>query len=118
MRKSTYLFLYSLKKTNTLFVRYFQFLKTFDLGTGFYFSDTYDLTNSFQTNTVAELNQSIKNEKTYSYCHSEPIKTYNHMFMWNYYSILDFYRILKDKRWIIAFVHGYIEQISRLYNLS
>jgi len=95
--------------------RYFQILKSFDLTAGFYFSDTYDLTNTFQTNVVSMVNlenNSFDTKKSYKFGKCPSISTYNDFFLWNHCNILEFNHLLKNKRWIVPFIYGYIEQIS------
>lgn len=95
--------------------RYLQYLKSFDLSTGFYFSDTYDLTNTFQTNVVSLINDE-KAEfpfRAYNSLPCDPIRTHNEYFMWNYFIIEEFFKLLKNKRWVTCFIYGYIEQISK-----
>ena len=100
--------------------RYLQYLKSFDLSTGFYFSDTYDLCDTFQTNVVALINDKAEGDRTkiYTCSQSEPIKNYNEVFMWNYYIISEFHKLLKNRRWVLGFIHGYVEQISSLYTYT
>ena len=102
------------------FCRYLQYLKTFDLSTGFYFSHTYDLTHTFQSNVVSIINdQSNKQPNaSYSTSKSESIKTFNDIFMWNYDLILDFHKGLKNKRWVIGVMHGFLEQISNFFPIK
>lgn len=74
------------------------------------------MTHTFQSNVVSIINdQSNKPQNaSYSTSKSEPIKTFNDIFMWNYDLILDFYKGLKNKRWVIGIMHGFLEQISNL----
>jgi hypothetical protein len=100
--------------------RYLQYLKSFDLSTGFYFSDTYDLTNTFQTNVVSLINDE-KAEfpfRAYNSLPCDPIRTHNEYFMWNYFIIEEFFKLLKNKRWVTSFIYGFIEQISKHYILK
>lgn len=92
------------------------FKKNFDLGTGFYFSDGYDLTNTFQTNNIFNLNEIDSldsNNQVYKQSKSAQIRTFNEMFLWNYYLISDFHECLKFKKWVKGFMFGYVEQISK-----
>ncbi len=51
-------------------------------------------------------------QKSYLFSQSPPVKTHNEYFMWNYHLIEEFHQVIKNKRWIIPFIYGYIEQIS------
>lgn len=105
----------SLSSTTSKENKYLQYLKSFDLTTGFYFSNTYDLTNTFQTNTVSMVNSESPDylpQKSYLFSECPTIKTHNEYFMWNYHLIEEFHQVIKNKRWIVPFIYGYIEQIK------
>lgn len=102
-------------------------LSEFDLSLGFYFSNSYDLTNPLSKNitknlknTECRLKQSF--EKTLSRefsksfdCHQISfLENYSDFFAWNHNLISDFSKIIVNKRWIMPIIHGYLEQKSIL----
>lgn len=95
--------------------RCLQCLKTFDLTSGFYFSDTYDLTNTFQTNIYAMSNNDpdFFTKRAYTPSNCQPIRNFNECFMWNYYLSKEFSNAIVNPRWIKGFIYGYLEQASK-----
>lgn len=40
--------------------------------------------------------------------HAEDYYPWNEKFQWNYYLIKEFFSLVKDKRWVLPIMHGYI----------
>eukprot|EP01041_Mallomonas_annulata_P005167 gene5167-10329_t len=92
--------------------KYRKILSSLDLTKNFYFSYTYDITNTYQRNSIR--GQKIKNSsntKLQILCHS--------MFVWNSFAmkpLIDLhqrypYEQIND--WILPIIYGYIQQSSR-----
>lgn len=85
--------------------RYLQTFSNLDLSKTFYYSYTYDLTNSLQTNFI--------NSKTQSLAPDDHINSgYNEMFVWNSFLLkpiieASFERIYD---WFQPIIHGFIDQ--------
>jgi hypothetical protein len=71
---------------------------------GFYYSDTYDLSNSLQTNMISKYNEEMNETQM----KSKQKKQY----IWNYNIIKEFKASVNDQRWIKPIIHGFIEQKS------
>lgn len=87
--------------------------------TGFYFSYTYDLTNSLQENILRKIvnrMETVKGDQkvrlTSLKSKEAQTKPWETMFMWNKYLVEDFYELVECKLWVLPFVHGYISQIN------
>lgn len=100
-------------------------LSEFDLSLGFYFSNSYDLTNPLSKNITKNLkNTECKLKKScektlnreYSKSFDCPqisfLENYSDFFAWNHNLISDFSKIIVNKRWIMPIIHGYLEQKS------
>jgi len=72
-----------------------------DLSKNFYFSYSYDITNTLQTN----LTVSPENRK------------WNTRFMWNHHLLEPAFDLEEPKgrsRWVLPLIHGFVDQASKL----
>lgn len=95
---------------NSVEARYIQIFLNIDLNNTFYYSYSYDLTNTLQTNMIRNKRQSLGlNGKT------EPSKVFefNERFMWNK-ALLDPISQSFDKvyDWFQPIIHGFIDQVK------
>ena len=100
--------------------RYVDIFYTLDLALGFYFSYSYDLTQTLQENLVTSLQQSCTVErnrsraKTFASSDEHPnirlqeIYEWKTMYVWNHDMVSSLYGILTDKNWLVPMVHGYV----------
>jgi hypothetical protein len=73
-----------------------------DLSKNFYFSYSYDITNTLQTN----LTVSPENRK------------WNTRFMWNHHLLEPAFDLEEPKgrsRWVLPLIHGFVDQASKLF---
>lgn len=98
-------------------------IESLDFNDGFYFSHVYDLTNSLQRNCVRSHNaQEVAEIKVnesvpsggYNISDDPPLLHFNDTFLWNYKMIFPFAQSLRNPRWIVPVIHGYVEQMSKL----
>ena len=86
--------------------RYLGILSNLDLTKNFYFSYSYNITRTLQSNIVRErnaINQGVCNGS----------HDFNDMFVWNHYLLEPAVRTLKHSYdWCAAVIHGFIEQAS------
>ncbi|CDH60697.1 domain-containing protein [Lichtheimia corymbifera JMRC:FSU:9682] len=87
--------------------RYIATFQNVDMTKNFYFSYTYDLTNSLQVNMTAPGNnnggQSNNNNKT-------PFR-YNDMFVWNQYLLKSGFKDINSQSgWILPLIYGFVDQ--------
>lgn len=101
-------------KSRTYEEKYRNLLFQMNLQLGFYFSYTYDLTNTLQNNMVQNLHDLTKAKKLgdYRMCPGENLGGACPIFMWNYFTLKEFNASILCKKWIIPIVTGYIEQKS------
>ena len=81
-----------------------------DLTKTFYFSYTYDITNTLQTNLLREKLKAVNRSDI-----SIPsgIPSYNEMFMWNKFLLLPlFNNITTVYDWFQCIIHGFIDQVN------
>lgn len=82
---------------NNFMKRYRALFFGMDMTKDFYFSYTYDLTNSLQYNML----------------HHHNLYEYNSMFVWNDYLMREFKEHTSyDSKWILPIIHGYYCQSS------
>lgn len=97
--------------------KYKKILADFDLTLGFYFSVSFDLTNSLAKNFLINMNNSNNENFDMSNLSERReelrIKEYSENFTWNYHLIYSFHLYVDNKRWIMPIIHGYIEQTSK-----
>ncbi|CAF9911227.1 MAG: hypothetical protein GOMPHAMPRED_007350 [Gomphillus americanus] len=85
--------------------RFVGILKNLDLTKSFYFSYTYDVTNTLQKNIGWE-REHVKADSTAS-----PARTLNEMFVWNHYLLQGPAKQLKRAfDWCIPIIHGFVNQ--------
>lgn len=87
--------------------RYLSILHNLDLHRSFYFSYSYNVTQSLQTNTIQSRSdpEAVKNNK--------PYKTMNDMFVWNHHLLNPAVQVLKKPYdWCLPIIHGSIDQSS------
>lgn len=123
---------YNNKQMLSLEEKYMKILKEFDLSLGFYFSNSYDLTNPLSKNITKNLkNSDSKHKKSFEKSSSFKdtnnyksmdqahqilyLESYFDFFAWNHNLISDFNEKIANKRWILPIIHGYLEQKSK-YN--
>lgn len=81
-----------------------------DLTKTFYFSYTYDITNTLQTNIMREKLKAVNRSDI-----SIPtgIPNYNEMFMWNNFLLLPLFNSLNTVYdWFQCVIHGFIDQVN------
>ncbi|KAI7907384.1 SacI homology domain-containing protein [Cokeromyces recurvatus] len=85
--------------------RYVATFQNIDLAKNFYFSYTYDITNSLQNNmTQPPLTTTNKNDDT-------PGLLHNDMFVWNHYLLSSGFKNLNSRSgWILPLIYGFIDQ--------
>lgn len=96
--------------------RYVDTFSRLDLSSNFYFSYTYDLTNSMQRNMEycqsSAVADAIKNKGRDA--NPPPRNTLNPMFTWNYFLLTNGFEDLNATQWALPIVHGFIDQSSKL----
>lgn len=89
------------KKVSSEETKYRAFFQSVDLSEDFYFSFTYDLTNTLQSNMV-EADEKGNN-------------LYQEKFLWNYYPASVFLRSHHNgSHWMVPLIQGFFEQRSKL----
>lgn len=88
--------------------RYMAIFQNIDLAKNFYFSYTYDITNSLQKNlTQPPLASSASPE-----ANDNSLK-HNDMFVWNHYLLSAGFESLDSKSgWILPLIYGFVDQAS------
>lgn len=77
----------------------------------FYFSYTYDLTNTLQVNMSGPGNNDAHGNKI-------PFR-YNDMFVWNQYLLKSGFKDINSQSgWILPLIYGFVDQASKLKRLS
>lgn len=75
----------------------------------FYFSYTYDLTNTLQVNMTRPPYTQLQSDTQ----KTEPNIEYNLMFVWNHYLMkAGFESINTQSSWILPMVYGFVDQAS------
>ena len=90
--------------------RYIQTFKNINLNTTFYFSYSYDLTNSLQTNMIRNKRQSLNmngnTELSYVF-------QFNERFMWNVALLKPAFQTFdKVYDWFQPIIHGFVDQVK------
>ena len=85
--------------------RFVSILHNLDLTRSFYFSYSYDITNTLQRNISWE-RENIQRNST-----EIPRKSYNKMFVWNHFLLQPTSKVLKNiYDWCIPIIHGFVNQ--------
>ena len=94
----------------TLQVRYIATFQNVDMTKNFYFSYTYDLTNTLQVNmTMPSNNNNDRQSNT-----KIPFR-YNDMFVWNQYLLKAGFKDINSRSgWILPLIYGFVDQASKL----
>ncbi|KAJ3090387.1 phosphatidylinositol-3,5-bisphosphate 5-phosphatase, partial [Physocladia obscura] len=88
--------------------KYIQSFCQVDLSKNFYFSYTYDITNSLQRNLTAgaPIPDSVN-----PHLHQNTTKEYNSMFIWNNFLLSNgFDRIDASNKWCLPIIYGFVDQ--------
>ncbi|KAI9032884.1 SacI homology domain-containing protein [Phycomyces nitens] len=86
--------------------RYITTFQNIDLSKNFYFSYTYDLTNSLQVNMTQPPLHSEKEEPR-----EKTSYDYNDMFVWNHYLLKSGFKDLRSRSgWILPLIYGFFDQ--------
>jgi hypothetical protein len=90
--------------------RYVSTFQNIDLAKNFYFSYTYDITNSLQNNlTQPPLAKSGQTDDS-------PGLLHNDMFVWNHYLLSSGFKNLNSRSgWILPLIYGFVDQASKCY---
>ncbi|CEP13787.1 hypothetical protein [Parasitella parasitica] len=90
--------------------RYVNTFQNIDLAKNFYFSYTYDITNSLQNNlTQPPLAKSTTTEERKE--HSDAGLLHNDMFVWNHYLLSSGFKNLNSRSgWILPLIYGFVDQ--------
>lgn len=87
--------------------RYITTFQNIDLAKNFYFSYTYDLTNSLQNNLTQPPLDVSGTKKTQGL-------QLNDMFVWNHYLLSSGFKNLNSKSgWILPLIYGFVDQASK-----
>lgn len=90
--------------------RFLGILNNLDLSRSFYYSYSYDITRTLQSNMMRERDALAKNAP---YAH--PLE-YNGMFVWNEYLLQPAGKALKNTfDWCLPIIHGYIDQAGKRF---
>jgi hypothetical protein len=89
--------------------RYMGIFQNIDLAKNFYFSYTYDITNSLQKNlTQPPLSSSSESEP------NDGSLKHNDMFVWNHYLLSSGFKNINSKSgWILPLIYGFVDQASK-----
>lgn len=89
--------------------RYMGIFQNIDLAKNFYFSYTYDVTNSLQKNlTQPPLSSSSESEP------NDGSLKHNDMFVWNHYLLSSGFKNINSKSgWILPLIYGFVDQASK-----
>jgi hypothetical protein len=89
--------------------RYIAIFQNVDMTKNFYFSYTYDLTNTLQVNMTRPPYTQLQDDSK----KVESNNRYNLMFVWNYYLMKSgFESINTQSSWILPMVYGFVDQAS------
>ena len=95
--------------------RYLSTLDHLDISKTFYFSYSYDITRTLQSNI---LRQRELYERGKWYGSDADVMSYNHMFVWNHF-LLQFgeKRPREMANWCVPIIHGFVDQASIILSL-
>lgn len=89
--------------------RYVATFQNIDLAKNFYFSYTYDITNSLQNNLTQPLLAKPGQKDSES-----PGLLHNDMFVWNHYLLSSGFKNLNSRSgWILPLIYGFVDQASK-----
>lgn len=92
--------------------RYMAIFQNIDLAKNFYFSYTYDITNSLQKN-LTQPPLAPSGSASSSELNDDSLK-HNDMFVWNHYLLSAGFENLDSKSgWILPLIYGFVDQASR-----
>ena len=87
--------------------RFVSILNNLDLSRSFYFSYSYDVTNTLQRNFQLERDAIMERQ------HVPPRKRFNEMFIWNHHLLQPASNVLKNVYdWCLPIIHGFVDQAS------
>jgi hypothetical protein len=87
--------------------RFVGILNNLDLSRAFYFSYSYDITNTLQRNIHRERDTLLRGQSLH------PIMKHNEMFVWNHHLLKPAKEVLKNPYdWCLSIVHGFVDQAS------
>ncbi|CAO3675787.1 unnamed protein product [Umbelopsis ramanniana] len=87
--------------------RYIAIFQNVDMTKNFYFSYTYDLTNTLQVNMTRPPYMQLQSDTK----KAEPNNEYNLMFVWNHYLMkAGFESINTQSSWILPMIYGFVDQ--------
>lgn len=94
--------------------RYVNTFQNIDLAKNFYFSYTYDITNSLQNNLtqppLAKPTSTDEEKET-----ADPGLLHNDMFVWNHYLLSSGFKNLNSRSgWILPLIYGFVDQASKM----
>lgn len=91
---------YALSKNekSSLESRYLSIFNQLDLHKNFYFSYSYDISNSLQTNLQNASNAPV----------------YNDRFIWNFFLIEPALKLIASE-WVNPIIHGFVDQSSKMF---
>ncbi|KAJ3383720.1 phosphatidylinositol-3,5-bisphosphate 5-phosphatase [Entophlyctis sp. JEL0112] len=92
-----------------------KYLQTFcqvDLTKNFYFSYTYDITNSLQRNLSKPLETPVFHGPSTPKPNQDPnLKPYNDLFMWNHFLLRNGFEIIDSSNvWCLPVIYGFLDQ--------
>ena len=88
--------------------RFVSILNNLDLSRSFYFSYSYDITNTLQCNIASERTALQQGRLTV-------VPSFNEMFIWNHYLLQPASKALKNAYdWCLPIVHGFVDQASKV----
>ena len=88
---------------------YVDLFKQIKISEGFYFSYTYDMTRTLQSNAL-QRNARQDNEDAPLVRELGEHEPFASHFLWNKYLIKDFYACLIKKRWVMPVIYGFVTQ--------
>ena len=90
--------------------RYLSTLDHLDISKTFYFSYSYDITRTLQSNI---LRQRELFEKGKWYGSDADVMSYNDMFVWNHFLLQSGEKQLREMaNWCVPIIHGFVDQAS------
>jgi hypothetical protein len=102
--------------------RYIATFQNIDLAKNFYFSYTYDITNSLQNNLTQPPLSKPEKKKNEEEEEKEEADgegggmLHNDMFIWNHYLLSSGFKNLNSKSgWILPLIYGFVDQASKFY---
>ena len=113
VRKTGILPLFELQDTDTKAAerKYIEILRSYRLE-NFYFSYTYDLTNSLHWNlsTNAQRLNILGTQPSLS--QSESMYGFCEVFQWNYNLLKEFEEVVQMRQWVMPVIHGFCKHMS------